>query len=285
MSPNVDTSFHPSIVLSSTKFYDSDEAYIPPLTSKFDLIPEPTPIAMHNIEIVDKVRLEDTRYETLLQLFQEEPLLKQGSTKRPLQFSFSFDEPMKPLKRQRQSQQDSVTSDDVGKSHSEKWCQRFEDLVQFRKEHGHCLVPLDWPENPPLAHWIKHQRCQYKAKQDGKHSTLTPARQRALEELGFVWDSHRATWDEKFNELSMFQSMNGHCNVPTKFKENSKLSTWMKCQRRQYKLFLQGKKSHMTHERISKLSSIGFVWFPRQRSLMQSTPLILQETDHCIFDL
>lgn len=278
MRPKSTTLFHPSFVLSSTKFFDNDTAdkvSSPPLTSKFDLILEPTPIAAHNIEIVDQVSLEDTRFETLVQLFQEDPLTKQG-WKRPLQYSFSFDGPMKPVKRQRQSQEDSITSDDVGKSHSEKWCQRFEDLVQFRKEHGHCLVPLDWPENPPLAHWIKHQRCQYKAKQDGKHSTLTPARQRALEELGFVWDAHRISWEEKFNELSTFQSINGHCNVPTKFKENSKLSTWVKCQRRQYKLFLQGKKSHMTHERISKLSNIGFVWFPRQRPLTQS---MLQNTD------
>jgi hypothetical protein len=62
-------------------------------------------------------------------------------------------------------------------SHLEKWNQRFQDLIEFREEFGHCLVPLEWPLNPSLSHWVKRQRCQYKAKREGKHSTLTDERQ------------------------------------------------------------------------------------------------------------
>ena len=47
------------------------------------------------------------------------------------------------------------------KGHREKWNARYQDLVEFRRRTGHCLVPLEYQENPPLAHWIKRQRCQY----------------------------------------------------------------------------------------------------------------------------
>ena len=250
--------------MSSNNSSDNDKEYIPPLTSSFDLVLEPTPIASQNIEIVDQVRLEDTNFFgfSLMPAFQEEYFQKEIS-KSPLQ-SLDLDEQNNPCKRQKHVHAPTNITEDVSKSHLEKWHQRFKDLLLFHKKYGHCLVPLNWPENQQLAHWIKHQRCQYKAKLEGKHSTLTHARQEALEKLGFVWDSRRAAWEERFNELLAFRNKNGHCNVPTNFKENPKLSTWVKCQRRQYKLFLEGKKTHMTRERISKLSSVYFVWFPRK---------------------
>jgi hypothetical protein len=27
-------------------------------------------------------------------------------------------------------------------------------MVAFREKYGHCLVPLNWPANPSLAHWV-----------------------------------------------------------------------------------------------------------------------------------
>ena len=37
---------------------------------------------------------------------------------------------------------------------TEQWYQRYLDLVKFRETYGHCLVPLNWPTNPSLAHWV-----------------------------------------------------------------------------------------------------------------------------------
>jgi hypothetical protein len=249
-----------------------------------NIILEPTPMANRNIKVVDQVHLNDSRFfrEQVLRVF---PLFQKGGEMTDIRTSKMADVvPYElPLELCSSSVEErwkspvmipveNCRNEDVCKSHSEKWSQRFRDLLQFREEHGHCLVPLDWPKNPSLAHWIKHQRCQYKARVEGKHSTLTEERQSTLEKLGFVWDSHRATWEERFNEISFFREIHGHCNVPSKYQDSSKLSTWLKCQRRQYKLILQGKKSHMTQERIQKLSSIGFVWFPRQRK-QQPFPL------------
>jgi hypothetical protein len=92
---------------------------------------------------------------------------------------------------------------------------------------------------------------------------MTDERQALLEDLGFVWDSHATTWEERWNELSGFRDRHGHCNIPKKYPENPRLPIWVKCQRRQFKLLSEGKKSNMTRERIEKLRFLGFVFNPR----------------------
>ena len=53
-----------------------------------------------------------------------------------------------------------------------------------------------------------------------------------------------------------------------------------RCQRRQFKLFLSGKKSYMTMDRIRKLSSVGFVFNPRKLAgSMELTLAELQEME------
>merc|ERR1712159_188705 len=89
---------------------------------------------------------------------------------------------------------------------AENWTEKFEELLQFRDQHGHCLVPNCHPDNPALAQWTKRQRYQYKLKMDGKRSTITDERVRALDEAGFVWDSHKAVWAERLEELKEFKS-------------------------------------------------------------------------------
>uniref|UniRef100_A0A7S0F6N8 Helicase-associated domain-containing protein n=1 Tax=Craspedostauros australis TaxID=1486917 RepID=A0A7S0F6N8_9STRA len=151
-----------------------------------------------------------------------------------------------------------------GASNTQKWMGKYKELLHFVQQHGHSLVPLDYKANPSLAHWVKRQRCQYKAKVAGTHSTLTAERQQMLEDLTFCWDSHRAAWEERFRQLNGFKCQYGHCNVPSKYGENQSLAIWVKCQRRQYKLHRAGKKSNLNDERISKLSQMGFVWTPRE---------------------
>jgi hypothetical protein len=72
------------------------------------------------------------------------------------------------------------------------------------------------------------QRCQYKLKCDGKHNTLTDERQEMLEEMGFVWDSHNASWELRFNELCDFKRVHGHTFVPTIYPQNPQLAAWIK---------------------------------------------------------
>lgn len=162
------------------------------------------------------------------------------------------------------SQNTNESEDDASKRfrpyQAEQWNEKFDELTAFRKEKGHCCVPHTFEENPSLARWVKRQRYQYKLKNEGKASTITDERIMALEKVGFVWDSHGASWMERWNELSDFAKEYGHANVPSNHTQNPQLATWVKCQRRQYKLFWEGKPSNMSLDRITKLEKIGFEW-------------------------
>jgi len=143
-----------------------------------------------------------------------------------------------------------------------QWKERFQELMEFRREHGHLLVPHSYPPNQKLAQWVKRQRHQYKRKKLGHHSTLTDEREELLLDVGFIFDSHRAVWYARFETLKAFSLANGHCTIPSKYDDGS-LNVWIKHQRRQYLLYKKGAKSTMTEDRIRALDSIGFDWNPR----------------------
>jgi len=143
---------------------------------------------------------------------------------------------------------------------AEKWQERFDELINFRKDTDHCLVPHTYPTNPALARWVKRQRYQYGLFQQGKQSSMTSERIEILENIGFVWDSHEAAWQERLKELLDFKKKHGTCAVPSKFPSNPQLSRWVKCQRRQYRLYWEGRPSNMTIERITALKNHGFEW-------------------------
>ena len=130
----------------------------------------------------------------------------------------------------------------AGSSHLQ-WEARYKELIQYVKVFGNTLVPHGWKPNPRLASWVKRQRYQYKLKKDGKgkRSSLTDERISKLQSIGFVWSTHTEHWDEKLNELAIYARYNGNCNVPSKYPPNRQLSIWVRCQRRQYKLYVQQK--------------------------------------------
>ncbi len=145
---------------------------------------------------------------------------------------------------------------------SKTWNQRLQELVRFREGHGHCFVPHAYPCNPKLSQWVRKQRHQRKRKEKGLHSTLSDEREEMLTNSGFIWDSHRAQWHERYQLLEAFHFANGHCNVPSNFHVSS-LSTWVKNQRKQFKLLESGLSTVMDQERIDLLNSLGFNWNPR----------------------
>lgn len=143
---------------------------------------------------------------------------------------------------------------------AEIWSEKFEDLCEFRKFFGHCHVPHTYERNAPLAQWVKRQRYQYKLKLEGKRSTLSDERVRLLNQIGFIWNSHDAVWEERWVELTAYKNAHGHCIVPSNYEKNPQLAVWVKRQRRQYKFYCEGKATSMTPERIEKLEKIGFAW-------------------------
>lgn len=146
------------------------------------------------------------------------------------------------------------------------WARHMEDLKSFRDKFGHTHVPLSHPEFPKLGLWIKEQRRHYTLLRQGKQSHMTEERAAELDRIGFCWDTHEATWLERFRDLTDFKEKHGHCSVPANYAPKQKLSTWVHHQRRQYRKFKELQPCHITEDRVKALESVGFVWSPRDRS-------------------
>jgi Helicase associated domain len=97
---------------------------------------------------------------------------------------------------------------------------------------------------------------------NNKRSTITDERMELLSSIGFVFDSHLQSWEMKYASLVSFKEKHGHVGVPSKWHDKE-LAIWVKCQRRNYKLYCQGRKSAMTKERIALLEALDFNWNPR----------------------
>jgi hypothetical protein len=85
-------------------------------------------------------------------------------------------------------------------SQSDRWERRFQELVEFKEMHGHCNVPILWPENPKLGRWVDNQRKFFR---DGK---LSKEREQRLRKLGFRFGLREASWQEMYGQLVKFKS-------------------------------------------------------------------------------
>lgn len=185
------------------------------------------------------------------------------------------------------------------------WYQRYQELLMFREEYGHCDVPKKYHQNPQLGTWVSTQRQQYKLVREGtpeKGKGLTEERQSLLERIGFRWKVHRQysqsqtkpiplskgylslrnvvsnstvellkarnhtfgmldlKWIHRLGELKDFRDQHGHCHVPTRFQGNPPLGAWVKEQKKQYKKMRAGEKTFMTEERMLMLEDVGIQW-------------------------
>jgi hypothetical protein len=142
---------------------------------------------------------------------------------------------------------------------STAWEDRLSELADYRKIYGHCNVPKCKSECTKLAKWVSHQRSNYKLHLEGKTSSMmTLSRIQELERLGFEWKCQGAAWEVRLSELADYRKLHGHCNVPRKYVQNSKLYWWVAKQRTNYRLHLEAKPSRMTLSRIQALERLGF---------------------------
>ena len=130
------------------------------------------------------------------------------------------------------------------------WERKFQQLLEFKREHGHTNVPQRCPQYPELATWVHNQRH---AKWHNK--PIMAEREKRLDEIGFVWRFiERNVWGRMFERMMEFRKVHGHCNVPQKSATNRKLGRWVNVQRLFY---MRGK---LRHERQKRLEAVGFVW-------------------------
>jgi len=89
------------------------------------------------------------------------------------------------------------------------WETRYEELCDFQRKYGHCLVPVGYEDNVSLSYWVSTQRQEYKSLIEGLPSKMTQRRLKQLERLGFVWDALRVRNRNKVVSLDSVRSR-GH---------------------------------------------------------------------------
>eukprot|EP00978_Attheya_sp_CCMP212_P016568 scaffold43554_cov45-Attheya_sp.AAC.3 len=138
------------------------------------------------------------------------------------------------------------------------WYQRFQELVDFKKIHGHMNV---LKRSGQLGTWVDYQRQEFRRLKEGKDSPLTSHRCEKMESIGFTFICRPSPtithWDQRFRELVDFKAINGHANVATRA---GPLGRWVKTQRKAFRRLKEGKDSPLTNEKCEKLESIGFVF-------------------------
>ena len=136
----------------------------------------------------------------------------------------------------------------------EMWASAFQQLQQYKVEHGDVLVPQNYTiaDGFSLGNWVKMQRF---AKTKGK---LAACRIAQLDELGFVWDLLDEMWAYAFQQLQQYKVEHGDVLVPARFKtaDGFALGSWVN-QRRVAKA-----KGKLAACRIAQLDELGFVWDP-----------------------
>ena len=131
-----------------------------------------------------------------------------------------------------------------------RWEEMFQQLVEFKKEHGHTNVPQRSGKYGDLGTWVRNQRA---AKRYNR--PIIAGRGKRLDEIGFVWRLvERDAWERLLERLIEFKKIHGHCNVPQKDGVNKRLGKWVNTQRTHFK---RGK---LKPDRVQQLKEVGFVW-------------------------
>jgi len=133
------------------------------------------------------------------------------------------------------------------------WQSRLNDLRDYKKEHGDCLVPRDYKGHQRLGEWVNRQRQLY------KKSLLRKDRIEALEAEGFVW-SVQTSFEHRVLEFIAYREIYGTCYVPTVFPTYPAFGNWANHMRSEYIKFRDDKPSRLTLDQFEALDAEGFIW-------------------------
>lgn len=116
-----------------------------------------------------------------------------------------------------------------------------EQLREYQEFYRHMNVPQKYKK---LGRWVNDQRTKK------TRGILPKEQEEKLNEIGFIWNSLEAKWNQRLSELKEFHENFGTFSVPQQNKEYPKLHSWLTKLRR--------KKPNL--ERYSKLLLIGYDW-------------------------
>jgi hypothetical protein len=189
--------------------------------------------------------------------------------------------------------------------------ERFQELVAFKEEYGHCRVK----RSHSLGEWVHHLRREYK--KTGR--LAVPERVDRLLELGFEFSVATVmSWEQRLGQLMDFRRKYGHVNVfevnrqaieenviagiinnhededndnhDTKSKAGTASITqlvdntflrWVETQQRAYWTFWKlGKKCQLNKVRIKQLEDMGFDFGPERLTHAKGRMGAHKVTDH-----
>ena len=152
--------------------------------------------------------------------------------------------------------------------------------------HGHCNVRRSTSQqaNAPhvsLAKWCSLVRTSRNSTGDGKSTSktlkLSQDKIETLNALGFQWelkdpcfDSKKSPFEKRFDELKVFKTEFGHCNVSHSKSESNRpyisLAGWCDLIRKSRKQMEEGnapkvkQRLKLSQHQIDRLDAFGFVW-------------------------
>jgi len=125
-----------------------------------------------------------------------------------------------------------------------KWLSMLLQLLDFKKQNGHCKVPAKYPKNTSLGRWVRKQRYNHHI---GK---LAPDRHELLKLSGFVFRLLKMhDWEKTYLKLS--ERLRKKTFEEIQPKDDGDVYYWMMYQR---KLYWKGK---LQLSKVEKLRRIG----------------------------
>lgn len=101
-----------------------------------------------------------------------------------------------------------------------------------------------------LGQWASVQR------HTRKEGRLTETQIKKLNNIGFIWDIKEYRWGKMYEKLIRFKKKHGHCQVPVRYEQDSKLGRWVMTQRG------DRRKGILSEKRVEKLDKAGLKWDP-----------------------
>ena len=154
----------------------------------------------------------------------------------------------------------AVTNGGTVSAHEWTWHQKYQELVDFQRQHGHWNVKR--PSS--LYTWMINQRRRRAGK--GNCAPLSDEQIRLLDEAEFPWvpsggsSRQQQAWNAKYQELADFFKQHGHLKVP----RPSPLYTWMNNQRSKWRNTMCNHQSEahptLTLDQIRLLDNLEFPW-------------------------
>jgi hypothetical protein len=132
-----------------------------------------------------------------------------------------------------------------------RWEKNFQELLEFKRVHGHFYVPRRGGEHRSLGIWVQNLRDQH------RRGRLRKDRGRRLEKVQFTWNYASPNWEKKFEQLLTYKKRFGHCDVPARWPENRPLAHWVDNQR------CFRRRGQLREDRIRRLDQVGLSWSTR----------------------